>query len=240
VATRAGLNHSKRLMRALADAGAAEQVGVTIAIDHPLVRDAVRRSCDRVSSVQVLAEVADAQSLLAACRERVPTVIVLDDELGGGHGLEALRAIRDLGVAAGVLVLTDRTDGASVLDALKLGVRGYLGKAEALRGVGDAVSRIAAGERLIDPELEQAAVMALGEFARHAREGSEVQATLTPREQQILVLVSDGFTMQQVARRLSISPRTVETHVAKLYRKLGVRTRVQAVSRAAQLGLIDL
>lgn len=215
-------------------------VGVTIAIDHPLVRDAVRRSCDRVGTVQVLAEVADTPALLAACRERVPTVIVLDDELGGGHGLEALRAVRDQGVAAGVLVLTDRTDGASVLDALKLGVRGYLGKADGLRGVGDAVSRIAAGERLIDPELEQAAVMALGEFARHAREGSEVEATLTPREQQILVLVSDGLTMQQVASRLGISPRTVETHVAKLYRKLGVRTRVQAVSRAAQLGLIDL
>ena len=82
--------------------------------------------------------------------------------------------------------------------------------------------------------------MALGAFARQAREGSEVQATLTPREHQILVLVSDGLTMQQVASRLGISPRTVETHVAKLYRKLGVRTRVQAVSRAAQLGLIDL
>jgi DNA-binding NarL/FixJ family response regulator len=106
--------------------------------------------------------------------------------------------------------------------------------------VGEAVSRIAAGERLIDPELEQAAVMALGEFARHAREGSQVQATLTPREHQILLMVSDGSTMQQVASRLGISPRTVETHVAKLYRKLGVRTRVQAVARAAQLGLIDL
>ena len=82
--------------------------------------------------------------------------------------------------------------------------------------------------------------MALGSFARKAREGSEMEASLTPREQEILVMVSDGFTMQQVGRRLGISPRTVETHVAKLYRKLGVRTRVQAVSRAAQLGLIEL
>jgi DNA-binding NarL/FixJ family response regulator len=217
-----------------------EPVSVAIAIDHPLVRDAVRRSCDRVGTVHVLAEVADASELIAACRERAPQVIILDDDLGGGHGIEALRALREQGVSAGVLVLTDRTDGASVLDALKLGVRGYLGKADGLRGVGDAVHRIAAGERLIDPHLEQAAVMALGEFARQAREGSQVQATLTPRELQILVMVSDGFTMQQVANRLGISPRTVETHVAKLYRKLGVRTRVQAVSRAAQLGLIDL
>ena len=69
-----------------------------------------------------------------------PDVIVLDVELDDGDGLEALRAIREEGVAAGVLVLTDRTDGASVLDALKLGVRGYLGKADGLRAVGDCGS----------------------------------------------------------------------------------------------------
>ena len=179
-------------------------------------------------------------TLLTVCHEQMPEVIVLDDDLDGGHGMEALRTLREAGVSSRVLVLTDRTDGASVLDALKLGVRGYLGKADDLREVGEAVHRIVDGERLIDPVLEQAAVMALGAFARQAREGSEVEAILTPREHQILVLVSDGLTMRQAASRLGISPRTVETHVAKLYRKLGVRTRVQAVSRAAQLGLIDL
>ena len=219
---------------------ASGNVGVTIAVAHPLVRDAVVRSCERVGAVQVVDEVGDGRGLLSACRARVPQVIVLDDDLDEGHGIEALRALREAGVPSRVLVLTDRDDGASILEALKLGVRGYLGKADDLRDVGTAVQRIATGERLIDPDLEQAAVMALGAFARQAREGSEMQATLTPREHQILVLVSDGLTMQQVASRLGISPRTVETHVAKLYRKLGVRTRVQAVSRAAQLGLIDL
>ena len=213
---------------------------VVIAGAHPVIREVVRRSCMTEGGLEIVAEVTDAEGLLEACRRDHPDVIVLDVELDDGDGLEALRAIREEGVAAGVLVLTDRTDGASVLDALKLGVRGYLGKADGLRAVGDCVRRIADGERLIDPDLEQAAVMALGSFARKAREGSEMEASLTPREQEILVMVSDGFTMQQVGTRLGISPRTVETHVAKLYRKLGVRTRVQAVSRAAQLGLIEL
>ena len=93
---------------------------------------------------------------------------------------------------------------------------------------------------MIAPELEQAAVLELGSLARQAREGSEMRASLTPREHEILLMVSQGLTMQQAGSRLGISPRTVETHVAKLYRKLGVRTRVQAVARAAQLGLIDL
>ncbi len=93
---------------------------------------------------------------------------------------------------------------------------------------------------MIAPGLEQDAVLALGRFARRAREGAEVAADLTSREQQVLELLSDGHTMRQIATRLSISPRTVETHVAKIYRKLGVRTRVQAVSRAATLGLVEL
>jgi DNA-binding NarL/FixJ family response regulator len=213
---------------------------VLIAGAHPVLRAAVRRSCESIAGLEVVGEVEDLDELLEACHAEHPDVLVLDDELTGVDGSEALRQAREHGVAAGVLMITDRTDGPSVLGALKLGVRGYLDKADGFRGVGAAVRLVAAGERVIDPELEQAAVMALGSFARNAREGSEVQATLTPREHEILVMVSTGSTMQQVARRLGISPRTVETHVAKLYRKLGVRTRVQAVARAAQLGLIDL
>jgi DNA-binding NarL/FixJ family response regulator len=215
-------------------------VDVVIAVEHPVIRDAVRRSCEAISGSRVVAEPSGAEDLASVCRDHRPDVIVLDDGFADGHGLDALHAAREEGMSAGVLVLTDRTDGASVLEALKLGVRGYLSKSDDLRAVGDAVRRIAEGERLIDPRMEQAAVMALGAFAKQAREGSQIQASLTPRELEILVMISGGSTMRQVGSRLGISPRTVETHVAKLYRKLGVRTRVQAVSRAAQLGLIEL
>jgi DNA-binding NarL/FixJ family response regulator len=141
-------------------------------------------------------------------------------------------------VSVAAVVLSDRTDGASILAAMQLGARGYLRRG-ALTGVGAAVRDVAAGRRAIDPALERAAVAALGQLARQAREGSAVQATLTPREREILSMVSQGLTMQQAARRLGISPRTVETHISKLYRKLGVRTRLQAVARAAELGLIE-
>jgi len=89
-------------------------------------------------------------------------------------------------------------------------------------------------------EQERIAVEELGRLARQAREVSGVRATLTDREIEILELLALGFTVKQVATRLRLSPRTVETHVAKLYRKLGARNRVQAVSRAASLGLIEL
>ena len=124
--------------------------------------------------------------------------------------------------------------------AMRLGVDAYLIKPDGLRRIGDAIRRVLDGERAIDPALEQAAVLELGRFARQARESSEIDASLTSREREILELLAEGLTMQQIGRRLDISPRTVETHVANLYRKLAVRSRVQAVSRAASLGLIEL
>ena len=216
-----------------------ETVTIVIAASHAVIVEVVRRSILAQAGLEIVGEARDRDGLLDACRSLRPDVVVLDDHLDETErSLGALRSLREEGVAVAAVVIADRTDGPSVLRALRLGARGYVRKTD-LRGVGAAVRIVADGGRAIDPEFEQAAVMALGSFAQQAREGSEVQATLTPREHQILLMVSQGLTMQQAAHRLGISPRTVETHVAKLYRKLGVRTRVQAVARAAQLGLIE-
>jgi DNA-binding NarL/FixJ family response regulator len=220
-------------------AGPGALTRVAIAGGHPVIRGVVRLACASVPGVQLVAEAATMAEVRQVGRQS-PDLLVLDLDLSDGDGLEALRSLREEGFRGAVLALTDRTDGGVVLDALKLGVLGYLNKTDDLRILDVAIRRIVAGERLIAPELQEAAVMALGRFAKRAREGSEMSAKLTPREREILEMVSDGLTMQQIGRRLSISPRTVETHVAKLYRKLGVRTRVQAVSRAASLGMIDL
>ena len=215
-------------------------VTVVIATAHGVVGDVVRRSCNTQPGVSIVAEVQDEASLLEACRSSHPTVVVLDDRLqGNGRGLAALRTLREEGIVVAAVVLADGAEGSLILEALRLGATGFLRKSDGLAGVGAAVRLVADGGRAIDPRYEQSAVMALGRFARQAREGSEVRATLTPRELEILGMISQGFTMRQVGNRLGISPRTVETHVAKLYRKLGVRTRVQAVSHAALLGLIE-
>ena len=93
---------------------------------------------------------------------------------------------------------------------------------------------------MVDAALDEAAVAELSWRVRRAREGSAIGGVLTRRERQVLALLADGLTTRQMARRLEISPRTVETHVGKLYRKLEVHSRVQAVSRAAALGLLDV
>jgi DNA-binding NarL/FixJ family response regulator len=212
---------------------------VVIAGGHPVIRGVVRLSCADAGGLDVVGETDDVEGAVELCRRLAPDVLVVDVDLDE-DGTRTIARLRGDAVDTPIVVLSDRTDGPTVLSALRLGVRGYVGKNDGLRSVGSAIRRVVGGDRAVAPELEQAAVAALGSLARQAREGSEMRANLTPREHEILQMVSEGLTMQQVGSRLGISPRTVETHVAKLYRKLGVRSRVQAVARAAQLGLLDL
>lgn len=218
---------------------AAMTVRAVVAAAHPVVRSVIDLAC-RQADVSVIGNMETALTTIEACRAGRPELLVLDLELPDADGFRVLEDLGDEGRPGAILLLSDRADGDVVLRALRLGVRGYVTKAEGLRGLSGTILRVLAGERVIAPGLEQGAVLALGRFARRAREGAEVAADLTSRERQVLELLSEGQTMRQIATRLGISPRTVETHVAKLYRKLGVRTRVQAVSRAATLGLVEL
>jgi two-component system response regulator NreC len=215
-----------------------EPCRVAIAGDQPVVRGAVRLGCEDVVGLDVVDETAFPADLVAYCQRAAPDVLVVDVD-GAEDALGAVRALRDADPSVRVLVLSERGDGPAVLEAMRLGIAGYLTKADGLHTVGAAILAVFGGERYVDPSLERAAVDALGDFASRARTRSQVEASLTKRERQILLMISDGLTMHQVGTRLGISPRTVETHVAKLYRKLGVRTRVHAVARASELGLLD-
>jgi NarL family two-component system response regulator LiaR len=207
---------------------------------HPVILGVVRLACDALPDVTIVAEADSGSDAVKAVTAIAPEIVVVDLDLPDMEGGEFLRSLRGRGYVGHIVVVSERIDGTSVLDAMRLGVDAYLPKPDGLRRIGDAMRRVLKGERVIDPGLERAAVLALGRFARQARESSEVVSLLTPREREVLGLLSEGLTMQQIGRRLSISPRTVETHVAKLYRKLAVRSRVQAISKAASLGLIEL
>jgi DNA-binding NarL/FixJ family response regulator len=214
-------------------------VRAVVAAAHPVVRSVIDLACREVGITEIT-KPETAQATVDVCRSEAPDLLVLDLELPDADGLRVLSELGDTHRPPTVLVLSDQTEGDMVLRALRLGASGYVTKAEGLRGLPITIRRVLSGERVIAAGLEQDAVLALGRLARRAREGSEVAAELTSRERQVLELLSDGYTLRRIATRLGISPRTVETHVAKIYRKLGVRTRVQAVSRAATLGLVEL
>jgi two-component system nitrate/nitrite response regulator NarL len=217
-----------------------EPTRVLVVGGHPVILGVVRLACEALSDVEITQEVDRGVDAIDAAASIAPDIAVIDLDLPDMDGVDLLRALRAGGYGGHLIVVSERTDGSAVLEAMRVGVDAYLVKPDGLRKIGDAIRRVRDGERVVDPALEQAAVLELGRFARQARESSAVVASLTPREREVLELLAEGLTMQQIGRRLTISPRTVETHVAKLYRKLEVRSRVQAIAKAASLGLLEI
>ncbi|HEX5951258.1 MAG TPA: response regulator transcription factor, partial [Actinomycetota bacterium] len=207
----------------------------------PVLRGVVRLACEHTEGLAFAGEAATGEEAVEACRAIHPDVVVLDLTLPGSlQGFDVARALRTQGTADRILILTGRTDEETVFEAIVVGADGYLEKTSGVRSIADALLRIARGERVFTPKQEQAALSKLGELARRTRLSSDVRAVLTERELQILDLLARGFTVKQVATRVGLSPRTVEKHISNLYRKLGVRNRVQAISKATAIGLVEL
>lgn len=214
---------------------------VLVVEDHPLLRTVIKVACERSVSLEVVGDMEDGESALEACRRDPPDVVVLDLSLAGElQGLDLARLIRAEGLPIRILVLTARTDDEAVFESVSVGVDGYLEKTAGVRVIAEALERVAHGERVFTSSQMRGAIAELGKRARFAREVSGAKARLSDRELEVLRRAALGLTVGQVARRLGISPRTVETHLTNVYRKLGVRNRVQAIARASALGLVEM
>lgn len=197
-------------------------------------------ACDASPQLTVAGEVGTGEAAIDAVRSLRPAVMVLDLAHPDLEGGDLVRRTRKERPDIRVLVLVNGTDDPTLFAVMKAGADGCLAKTASVEALREAVEMVAAGRRVFTPQQEQAAIVELGRMARHAREASALAASVTARELQILSYVSEGFTIRQVASRLGLSPRTVDTHIAKIYRKLGVTNRVRAIGRATELGLIDL
>jgi DNA-binding NarL/FixJ family response regulator len=220
--------------------GNQQTVRVLVVDDHPMVRMMVRIACDGRNGLSIVGEAADGNEALEMAASLRPDVIVLDLILPGITGLEVAGRLGLDDSTARILVLTATDDKAAVFEALRLGVSGYIEKTASVDEIADAIQAVARGELVFSKELERRAQVQLGEFARKARETARALARLTPREREVLALLAEGLSTRQIARRLGLSDRTVESHIGNVYQKLDVRTRVQALYRAAGLGLVDL
>ncbi len=167
-----------------------DAVSAVVVAAHPTVRRVVENAC-REAGVIVVDAIGTATEATAACRSHGPELLVLDLDLPDADGFRVLADLGDLRPPS-ILVLAERADGDQVLRALRLGARGYLTKAGGLRDLGTTIRRVIAGERVMTPKLEKDAIGALGRMARHAREGADLAASLSTRQQQVLEFLSRG------------------------------------------------
>jgi DNA-binding NarL/FixJ family response regulator len=212
-----------------------DSVRVLIAEDHPLFREGMRGRLDRVADIAVVGEAASGDEAVQLAKELEPDVILMDIKMPGLNGIEATREIQQASPKIGVLVLTMFEDDDSVFAAMRAGAKGYLLKDSGGEGVVHAIRAVASGEAVFGAGVAERMI---GFFcAPRAAAPQRAFPELTEREEEVLSLVAQGKSNQQIARQLFVSLKTVRNHVSNILLKLQVADRTQAVIRARDAGM---
>jgi DNA-binding NarL/FixJ family response regulator len=206
------------------------KIKVLLVDDHPVVRQGLRTFLDLQDDIAVVGEAADGASGVAAADELNPDVILLDLRMPGSDGLEALHGLREHGNPARVLVITSFTEPSTVLPAVRAGASGYVYKDVDPPALAAAIRSVHAGHVLLHPDVVR--LLAVSD-ARPAG------TTLTVREREVLAELARGRSNREIARGLSLSEKTVKTHVSAILTKLGVQDRTQAALQAVRTGLVS-
>lgn len=207
-----------------------------LADDHALVRAGIRALLDTLSGVEVVAEYGDGIEALESVRRDPPDAILLDITLPGLNGLDVAARIARLGVPTRVLMLSMHNSPEHAARALAAGAVGYLNKDSAFDELATALEAIFAGKRYLCRALNEDAVL---ELERRAGEAKSELELLTPRQRQILQLIAEGNATRQIAERLFLSIKTVETHRGQIMQRLNIFDIPGLVRFAIRNGLVS-
>ena len=221
-------------------------INVIIVDDQAMIRFALRGILESAGDIAVLGEAENGQQAVSAGRALAPDVIVLDLRMPVMDGLEAIRRIRsEPGYPpVRILVLTTFENDENVLEALRAGANGFIGKGVEPAELIAAVRQVGAGNALLSPAATQSVIDHLSRQSDTHKPAPTLSSheqvqSLTPREREIIALIASGLTADEIADRLFISPLTVKTHINNGMSKIGVNTRSQLVRVAIDYGLID-
>jgi DNA-binding NarL/FixJ family response regulator len=206
-----------------------EKITVLLADDHALVRRGFRRLLEDDPAIAVVGEASDGDEAIRLALELRPRVIVMDCAMPGTNGLVATRRILEQSPDVAILMLSMHAEVTLVKQALDAGARGYILKNALDLDLAAAVSRVAAGETVLDPNVTPTASL----------KGEQTQS-LTPRELEVLQLICDGLSNREIAEKLSLSANTIAVHRANIMNALGIHKTAELVVYAIHHGLVTL
>ena len=207
-------------------------ISVLLVDDHPIVREGYRRLLEESGKVRVLGEAATVDEAYQRFCRLTPDVVVMDLALPGVSGIEGIRRMLTHDANARVLVFSMHEDAIFARRALESGAAGYLTKASAPRVLVEAVEAVASGKRYISHAMAQ--TLALASLSTDAG----AQKHLSAREFEVLELLVQGHTIDEIARQLRLNSKTVANHQSVIKQKLNVETGAQLVHAATRLGLV--
>jgi DNA-binding NarL/FixJ family response regulator len=211
---------------------------ILLADDHQLVRQGLRVLLEAEHDFRVVGETGDGLEALRLVERLKPDVLVADLMMPGLNGLEVARQISQRSPRTHVIILSMHANEAYVLQALKNGAAGYLLKDSSAADLARAVREAMAGRRYLSAPLTERAIEAYAEKAKS--DTLDLYETLTTREREVLNLAAEGKTSAEIASRLCISPRTVETHRANLMHKLNLQNHTDMIRYALERGILPL
>jgi len=212
-------------------------IRVVLADDHNLVRQGIRQLLSLSGDIEVVGEAANGEEALALIEQLRPAVALLDVRMPVLSGLEVLRALKARCPDVGAILLTTFDEDAVVLEAVRLGARGFLLKDVSLDQLESAVRTVAGGGSLIRPAVTDR-VIRVSELHPTTFESAEMPDALTPREREVLRLMAAGYSNREIAEASGTAEGTVKNQASSILSKLGVRDRTRAVLKALELGLV--
>ncbi len=208
-----------------------DTITVFLVDDHTMMREGTRRLLEEDASLQVIGEAEDGREAIDLCQEYRPDVVILDIAMKGMHGFGVASALFSAPHPPAILVLTAYDQVAYVRAMLKLGVKGYWLKSARGSDIRRAVHDVAVGRQSLGPEIRIL-------LADDKDTVPVFVEPLTSRELEVLHLIVQGVRNSEIAQRLFISIKTVETHLTSLYGKLGVQSRAEVIALAQRQGLL--
>jgi DNA-binding NarL/FixJ family response regulator len=210
---------------------------VLIADDHAMVRQGLRRIVDAESDLRVVAEAADGAAALESLGDHPVELAILDVSMPVLTGLQAARRIAEEHPHVRVLMLSMHDNEQYLFEALRAGASGYVLKSAADRDLVEACRAVLRGEPFLYPS---GIAVLIRDFLDRARDGDALPSDpLTPRELEVVKLVAEAYTSEQIAQRLGLSRKTVERHRERVLAKLGMRDRVELTRYAIRRGLVE-